>query len=40
MIEEERARLPERVFLQEYRAEFVEGAGAVFRNVHECATGE
>ncbi len=39
-IEEERARLPERVFAQEYGAEFVEGAGAVFRNVREAATGE
>lgn len=38
-IEEERSRLPERVFLQEYGAEFIEGSGAVFRNVRECATG-
>lgn len=38
-IEAERARLPEAVFRQEYGAEFVEGAGAVFRNVRECATG-
>jgi len=39
MIEAERSRLPERVFRQEYQAEFLEGAGAVFRNVRECATG-
>ena len=39
-IEEERARVPERVFRQEYGAEFIEGAGAVFRNVRECATGQ
>ena len=40
VIEQERTRLPERVFMQEYGAEFVEGSGAVFRNVRECATGE
>jgi hypothetical protein len=40
VIEAERARLPERVFRQEYGAEFMEGAGQVFRNVCECATGE
>jgi len=40
VIEAERARLPERVFRQEFEAEFLEGAGAVFRNVRECATGE
>lgn len=39
-IEEERKRLPERVFAQEYGAEFCEGAGAVFRNVREAAKGE
>jgi hypothetical protein len=39
VIEAERARLPEAVFRQEYGAEFLEGAGAVFRNVRECATG-
>lgn len=39
-IEAERDRLPERVFKQEYGAEFIEGSGAVFRNVRECATGE
>src|SRR5262245_55015180 len=38
-IEDERARLPSAVFRQEYGAEFLEGAGAVFRNVRECATG-
>ena len=37
-IERERTRLPERVFEQEYGAKFVEGAGAVFRNVQHCAT--
>jgi terminase large subunit-like protein len=36
-IERERARLPERVFRQEYGAEFLEGSGSVFRNVRECA---
>jgi hypothetical protein len=40
VIEAERARLPERVFGQEYGAEFLEGAGAVFRYVREAATGE
>ena len=39
LIERERGRLPERVFRQEYGAEFIEGSGAVFRNVRECATG-
>ncbi|MCB9833801.1 MAG: hypothetical protein H6807_15170 [Planctomycetes bacterium] len=39
LIERERARVPERVFLQEYGAEFIEGSGAVFRNVRECAIG-
>jgi hypothetical protein len=39
MIEQERDRLPERVFRQEFGAEFIEGSGAVFRNVRECATG-
>src|SRR5262245_60706500 len=39
VIEAERARLPNGVFRQEYGAEFLEGAGAVFRNVRECATG-
>lgn len=40
LIERERDRLPERVFRQEYGAEFLEGAGAVFRNVRGCASGE
>ena len=39
VIEGERDRLPERVFRQEYGAEFIEGSGAVFRNVRDCATG-
>jgi hypothetical protein len=39
-IEAERSRLPERVFRQEFGAEFLEGAGQVFRNIRECATGE
>jgi hypothetical protein len=40
LIEAERTRLPERVFRETYAAEFIEGSGAVFRNVRECATGE
>jgi hypothetical protein len=40
LIEAERGRLPERVFRQEYEGEFLEGAGAVFRQVRECATGQ
>lgn len=40
LIEQERSRLPARVFEQEYGAKFIEGAGAVFRNVRECATAE
>ena len=39
LIEAERARLPERVFRQEYLAEFLEGAGQVLRYVRENATG-
>jgi hypothetical protein len=39
-IEAQRGLLPERVFRQEYGAEFIEGAGAVFRNVRERALGE
>ncbi len=39
LIEAERARLPERVFMQEFGGQFIEGSGAVFRNVRECATG-
>ncbi len=38
-IERERTRVSERVYRQEYGAEFVEGSGAVFRNVRECAVG-
>jgi terminase large subunit-like protein len=37
LIEEERGRLPERVFRQEYGGEFQEGAGQVFRYVREAA---
>ena len=40
MIEEEQKRLPDRVFKQEYGAEFVEGSGAVFHNVRDVATGD
>lgn len=40
LIEEQRRHVPERVFLQEYGAQFIEGAGAVFRYVREAATGE
>ncbi len=39
LIEQERARLPERVFAQEYGGQFIEGAGAVSRNIRDCATG-
>jgi terminase large subunit-like protein len=39
VIEQERGRLPDAVFRTEYGAEFLEGSGAVFRNVRECATG-
>ena len=39
LIEAERTRLPERVFRQEFEAEFLEGAGQVFRHVRESATG-
>jgi len=38
LIEAERARLPAAVFAQELAAEFIEGAGSVFRNVRDCAT--
>jgi hypothetical protein len=37
LIDAERTRLPERVFRQEYQAEFIEGSGQVFRNVRDCA---
>jgi hypothetical protein len=39
LIDEERGRLPDRVFKQEYGGEFLEGSGQVFRYVRECATG-
>jgi hypothetical protein len=39
VIEQERGRLPEAVFRTEYGAEFLEGSGAVFRYVRDCATG-
>jgi len=39
LIEAERERLPAAVFAQELAAEFIEGAGAVFRYVREAATG-
>jgi hypothetical protein len=38
-IETIRERVPERVFQQEYGAQFIEGAGAVFRNIQDMATG-
>lgn len=38
LINAERARLPERVFAQEFGAQFIEGSGSVFRGVRECAT--
>lgn len=38
-IERERERLPHAVYMQEYEAQFMEGAGSVFRNVRDCATG-
>ncbi|MBI3818418.1 MAG: hypothetical protein HY286_06990 [Planctomycetes bacterium] len=40
MIEKERERIPQRVFSQEYEAEFLEGYGSVFHNVRDCATGK
>ncbi len=40
LIEQEREKLPERVFRQEYGGEFIEGEGAVFRYIRERATGE
>lgn len=39
-IERARRELPERVYLQEYEAEFIDDAGAVFRNVTQCATSQ
>lgn len=38
-LEEQRKNLPERVYRQEILAEFLEGQGALFRNIRECATG-
>lgn len=38
LIDEIKAHTPERIFRQEYLAEVVDDAGAVFRNVLECAT--
>lgn len=40
LIEAERARIPQAVFKQEFGAEWIEGAGQVFRNVRDLATGE
>lgn len=40
LIEEQRRSIPDRVFVQEYGAQFTEGAGSVFRYVREAATGE
>jgi len=39
-VEAVRARVPEAVFRQEFEAAFLEGAGAVFRNVRELASAE
>ncbi|MBD3251443.1 hypothetical protein GF380_03235 [Candidatus Uhrbacteria bacterium] len=39
-IDAARAEMPDRVFRQEFLAEFLEGEGAVFRRVAECATAE
>lgn len=36
VIEEARKTLPEEVFRQNYLAEFIEGAGSVFRNITNC----
>jgi len=36
LIERDKETLPEDIFRQEYLAEFIEGAGTVFRNVREC----
>lgn len=37
-LESIRARIPDAIFRQEYGAEFIEGAGQVFRNVRDLAT--
>jgi hypothetical protein len=34
-----KASLPDRVYKQEFEAQFLEGSGMVFRNVRDCATG-
>ncbi len=39
-IEQARATLPDRLFRQEYLAEFIEDAGGVFRNVIQCCTSD
>ena len=39
-LEHEHETLPERVFRQEYLAEFLDDAGGVFRNVESCVGGE
>lgn len=39
-IEAAKQELPDRVFRQEYLAEFIEDAGGVFRGVRECATAQ
>lgn len=38
-IESMRARTSDRLFQQEYGAQFIEGAGSVFRNIQDMATG-
>ena len=38
-IEKQREAIPERVFREQYGAEFIEGSGSVFRYVRDCATG-
>jgi hypothetical protein len=40
LIDEERGKISERAFRQEYAGEFLEGSGQVFRNVRERALGE
>lgn len=39
-VEAARRQLPERIFQQEYMAEFIEDGAGVFRRVHEAATAE
>lgn len=39
-MEAARLNVPDRVFRQEYLAEFIDDAGSVFRNVDECTTAE